>query len=173
MAVLSAKQLLLTQSCEAFVGRQDMPLMASLSGITQEEASWNPNAATPSIEQLVRHIAWAKSHYCKQGFGTGMILIDESVNADGDSADLPWEFPCGAAWGRQLAPGIEGAIRLLEQSHRVLTTCLESCSEDALEKPLPTNHGKSAANFFCVMLMHDIYHAGQIKTRRTLFQLRQ
>ena len=149
-----------------------MPLMSSLNGITQEEASWGPDESTPSIEQLVRHIAWAKSRFCQQGFGCAMTLIDERVNDDGDSADLAWEFPCGAAWGWQSAPGISGAIELLKQSHRILTQCLDMCSDEALEQPIPTNHGKSAANFFWIMVMHDLYHAGQIRTRRTLYRAR-
>jgi DinB superfamily len=169
--MLTAKQLLIKQTTEAFRGRPDMPLMASLEGITDEEASWRPDENLPTIEQIVRHIGWAKSRFCEQGFGTPMVLIDLSVNDDGDSPDLPWEFPCGAAWGCKLAGGIAGAIELLEKAHRVLTECLESCAEESLEKPIPTNHGKSAANFFWVMLMHDLYHAGQIRTRRTIFQV--
>jgi hypothetical protein len=98
--------------------------------------------------------------------------MTQSVNDDGDSAGLPQEFPCGAGWGCHAAPGITGAIGLLERAHRVLTECLESCSEDSLDKPIPTHHGKSAANFFWIMIMHDIYHAGQIRTRRTLFNVR-
>jgi hypothetical protein len=168
--MFSAKQLLLKQTVEAFSGRPDMPLMASLDGITQEEASWQPDESTPSIEQLVRHIAWAKSRYCCQGFGRTMVIVDEGVDDNGDSADLPAEFPCGAAWGTRLAAGIGEAVKLLEQSHRVLTECLESCSDEALERPIPTNHGKSAAHFFWIMLMHDLYHAGQIKTRRTMYR---
>jgi hypothetical protein len=69
-----------------------------------------------------------------------------------------------------LAAGIGGAIKLLEQSHRVLTECLESCSDEALEQPISAHHGKSAAHFFWIMLMHDLYHAGQIRTRRSLFR---
>src|ERR1700685_2361582 len=107
--MLTAKQLLLKQTAEAFKGRPDMPLMASLEGITQEEALWRPDESISSIEQIVRHVAWAKSRFCQQGFGTAMVLIDPSVNDDGDSADLPWEFPCGAAWGSSLASGITGA----------------------------------------------------------------
>jgi uncharacterized damage-inducible protein DinB len=168
----SAKDLLIKQTAEAFSGRPDMPMMAALAGITQQEASWRPDSSTPSIEQLVRHIAWAKSRFCQQGFGKPMILKDESVNDDGDSADLPQEFPCGAAWGGRAAPGIQGAVGLLERAHRVLTECLESCSEDSLDKPIPTRHGKSAMNFFWIMIMHDIYHAGQIRTRRTSFNAR-
>jgi hypothetical protein len=168
--MLTAKQLLLRQSAEAFRGRPDMPLMASLDGVTQDEASWQPEAAAPSIEQIVRHVAWAKSRFCQQGFATAMALIDNRVNGDGDFPGLPYEFPCGAAWGEELKSGISGAIELLEQSHRILTECLQACSDDALEKPIPAHHGKSAANFFWIMIMHDLYHAGQIRTRRTIYR---
>ena len=171
--MLTAKQLLVKQTTEAFRGRPDMPLMVSLEGITQEEASWRPDEATPTIEQIVRHIAWAKSRFCHQGFGTPMVIVDKDVNDDGDCADLPQEFPCGAAWGCTSAKGISEAIQLLERAHCVLTECLESCTEESLEKPIPTNHGKSAANFFWVMLLHDIYHAGQIRTRRTVYRVRK
>ena len=171
--MLTVKQLLIKQTAEAFRGRPDMPLMASLEGITQEEASWRPNETIPTIEQIVRHIAWAKSRFCQQGFGTLMVMIDKSVNDDGDSAELPDEFPCGAAWCCGSAKGIGEAIKLLEHSHRVLTECLEFSTEESLDKPIPTHHGKSAANFFWVMLMHDIYHAGQIRTRRTVYRARK
>ena len=99
-----------------------------------------------------------------------MVLIDDRVNGDGDFAGLPLEFPCGAAWGWESKPGIGGAIGLLEQAYRVLTECLEACTDDDLEKPIPTNHGESAANFFWIMVMHDTYHAGQIRTRRTVYR---
>jgi DinB superfamily len=170
---LSAKQLLLTQTAGAFTGRPDMPLMASLKDIAQAEASWQFDPTTPTIEQLVRHIAWAKNRFCQQGFGIEMVLIDESVNDDGDTPDLPYEFPCGAAWGRNLSPGIGGAIDLLQRAHQVLTECLDRCSAETLDQPIPAPHGKTAANFFWTMLMHDIYHAGQIRTRRSMYQAAQ
>jgi len=169
--MLTVKQLLLKQVSEAFKGRPDMPLMASLDGIAQTEASWQPDKSIPSIEQIVRHIAWAKSRYCHLGFGHQMPLRDDAVNDDGDHASLPQDFPCGAAWGWNLEPGIGGAIKLLEQSQKVMMESLESCAEEALEKPIAAPHGNSssAANFFWVMLMHDINHAGQIRTRRSIF----
>jgi hypothetical protein len=168
--MLTAKQLLLRQTAEAFRGRPDMPLIASLDGITQNEASWQPTPAAPSIEQIIRHVGWAKSRFCQQGFATAMVLVDEQVNDDGDFAGLPMEFPCGAAWGIESKPGIHGAIELLEQSHQVLTECLAACTDAALENPIPNHHGKSAANFFWIMIMHDLYHAGQIRTRRTIYR---
>jgi len=99
-----------------------------------------------------------------------MFLIDDAVTDDGDSADLPLEFPCGAAWGTHQAPGIQEAINLLKHSHDTLTKCLENCTEGSLDQPIPTRHGKSAAHFFWIMIMHDIYHAGQIRTRRTMYR---
>jgi uncharacterized damage-inducible protein DinB len=169
--MLTARQLLIKQTAEAFRGRPDMPLMAALDGITQLEASWQPDPNIPSIEQIVRHIAWAKSTFCHQGFKTPMVLIDPTVNDNGDSATVPDQFPCGAAWGCTASPGIAGAIELLEQSHRILTQCLEGCTDESLEQPIPTHHGKTAANFFWVMIMHDLYHAGQIRTRHSMYQI--
>lgn len=168
--MLTAKQLLLQQTAEAFRGRADMPLLASLDGISDAEAAWQPDSKTPSVEHLVRHIAWSKATYCRQGFGREMPLIDQAVSDDGDVADLPWEFPCGAGWGRVASPGITGAIALLEKSQLVLTGCLGLCADEALAQPIPNRHGKSAANFFWIMAMHDLYHAGQIRTRRTLYR---
>jgi hypothetical protein len=144
--------------------------MAALEGITQDEASWQPDGNTPSIEHVVRHVAWSKAIYCQQGFGTPILVTDDRLNADGDCPGIPWEFPCGAGWGSASAGGIVEAIRLLEQSHAILTGCLEACSEEALENPIPTRHGKSAAHFFWIMIMHDLYHAGQIRTRRTMYR---
>jgi hypothetical protein len=146
-----------------------MPLVAALDGTTQDEASWQPDPATPSIEQIVRHIAWSKSSFCHRGFGTAMPLVDPDVNGDGDSPGLPQEFPCGAGWGVRAKPGIGGAIGLLEEAQLIFRGCLQCLAEDVLDEPIPTHNGKSAANFFWVMLMHDVYHAGQIRTRRTLF----
>jgi uncharacterized damage-inducible protein DinB len=169
--MLTAKQILMRQAEEAFRGRPDMPLMAAVEGVTQEEASWRAGEGVPTIEEIVRHVAWAKSRFCERGFGTAMALIDPEVNGDGDSAGLPEEFPCGAAWGRKGAGGIEGAIGLLEKAQAVMIECLKGLSEEKLEEPIPTHHGKTAANFFWVMLMHDIYHAGQIRTRRTMYRV--
>jgi len=169
----SIKQLLLAQAALAFDGKSDMSLKSAIAGITQAEADWRPGPATPTIEQIVRHIAWSKSRFCHEGFATPMVLIDRHVNDAGDHADLPWDFPCGAAFGCELSPEIEGAIRLLEQSQSVFVRCLESCSEESLDRPVPTHHGKSAAHFFTTMLMHDLYHAGTIRTRRTMCRASQ
>ena len=53
---------------------------------------------------------------------------------------------------------------------------LEWCDTDWLPtvveslRPVPGRHGRSAAHLFWVLLMHDLYHAGQIRTRRTVYR---
>ncbi|MEX0776405.1 MAG: DinB family protein [Phycisphaeraceae bacterium] len=144
---MTAKQLLLKQTAEAFGDNDEMSLKASLWKITATEASWRPDEKVRTAEQIVRHVAWCKSWYCEQGFGTPMLAIDER------------------------ASNLEQAMTLLEESQRVLVQCLESCPEEKLAQPIPTKfHGELAAYFFWIMLMHDLYHAGQIRTRRTMFR---
>jgi DinB superfamily len=169
----NVKELLLKQTAEAFDGRSDMSIKAALEGITPDQAIWRADESMPTTEQLVRHVAWAKSHYCAKGFGAAMVLDDPNVNDDGDAEGIPWEFPCGAAYGSNIASGIEQAVELLDRSHRVLVQCLESCTEESLQQPIPNRHGKSAVHFFWIMIMHDAYHAGQIRTRRKLSQTQQ
>jgi len=186
--MLTVKQLLVTQLAQAFEGRPDMPLMASLAGVSEAEAAWRPGwdvtgseasrsqvspEPTPSIDEIVRHIAWAKSRFCQQAFGTPMIIDDRAVTPDGDSEGVPFEMPCGCLWGLTTHPGIDGAVTLLREAHAVMTRCLTDLEETKLDQPLPVRHGSSAWNFFWTMLMHDVYHAGQIRTRRTMYANRQ
>lgn len=164
----TAKDLLLVQLAQSFEGRKDMPLLATLDGITQEEASWQPTPMSPSVEQLARHIAWSAAVYCREAFGVPMPVDDPAVSPEGDTEGIPWEFPCGSGYGLKSHPGIGGAVELLKRAHGVMLECLRQLPEGALDEPLSTRHGKSAAHFFWIMTMHNLYHAGQIRTRRTL-----
>ena len=164
------KSLLLHQTDLPFSARPDMSLMACLKDITQSEADYRPSAGTPTTEHLIRHVAWTKSHDCHEAFGHPMVIEDPDTDYNtGDHPSLPHEFPCGSAWGQLQSPSVTGAIALLEQAHKNLVACLQAVPDELLDQPLPTRHGKSAAHFFSIMLIHDLYHAGQIRSRRTAF----
>ena len=61
-------------------------------------------------------------------------------------------------------------LALLDEAHAHLAGCLETCSEDDLDKPIPTQwHGESAAHFFWVMVMHRVSHAAQIRAIRRAY----
>jgi uncharacterized damage-inducible protein DinB len=143
--MLSVKDLLTKQTAEAFGTSDEMSLKSSLWQITQEEASWSPGPKRPSAEQIVRHVAACKSGYCHQGFGTPQLDISSEA-----------------------APNVQKSIELLEAAQQTLVQCLAGCSEEDLSRPIPVRfHGQSAAHFFWIMLMHDIWHGGQIRTRRS------
>ena len=143
---MSAKQLLLDQTNLAFDGDPELSLKASLKGVTNDLAARQLADETWTIEEIVYHLARCKIEYCKQGFGKWTIS---------------YERPMG---------DFEQMITLLDRSHEHLTDCLESFPESRLSEPLATqNHGQSAAHFFSVMIIHDISHAAQIRTRLRLF----
>ena len=59
---------------------------------------------------------------------------------------------------------------LLDKAHGNLVSCLEACSDEDLDRPIPTHsHGESAAHFFWIMAMHRISHAAQIRTIRRAY----
>lgn len=129
---------------DAYSAQDEMSLKAALLRTTPEEATFVPAPGIKTIQQLVVHIADCKVLYCSQGFGTHDVQMS--------------------------GPGISGAIAYLDAAQRIMERCLESCSEEDLAKPIKTrSHGQSAAHFFWIMAMHDIWHGGQIRTRRTLF----
>ncbi len=146
---MTAKDLLLHQTYLAFEGDPEMSLKASLQGVTDEIAARVLVDRSWSIEQIVYHVASVKINYCRQGFGR-------------------WRGDCEKPWGDFAA-----MLDLLDRAQAHLVSCLESCAAAQLEQPLATQyHGESAAHFFTVMLMHDISHAGQIRTRQRIFGTR-
>lgn len=149
--MLRVKQLLLKQTHAAFGGDDEMSIKAALWKITPQEADWRPGEAVRNAEEIVRHVAYWKAEYCHQGFGTPKPAPEKSATGD-----------------------IKQAVALLEDAHRTLVGCLEGCSEEDLARPIPTKcHGESSVNFFSVMIMHDTWHGGQIRTRRSTFRARR
>jgi hypothetical protein len=142
---MKAKELLVKQLHDAFSGDDEMSLQASLSDLSQEEASWRMNDTTWPIEEILYHVAACEIEYCRQGFGKG----------------LEYGKPFGE---------VEGMLDLLGEAHSHLVGCLEACSEDDLDKPIPTEwHGESAAHFFWIMIMHRVSHASQIRSIRRAY----
>lgn len=61
-------------------------------------------------------------------------------------------------------------LKVLNEAHVHLVSCLEACPEEGLDKPIPTAwHGESAAHFFWIMVMHRVSHAAQIRAIRRAY----
>jgi uncharacterized damage-inducible protein DinB len=142
---LNAKQLLLKQLHDAYSGDDEMSLQASLGDLSPEEASWRMNGTTWTIQEILYHVASCEIEYCRQGFGKGL------------------------EYGKPL-DDVEQMLELLDRAHMHLVGCLEACSEEDLDRPIPTHsHGESAAHFFWIMTMHRVSHAAQIRTIRRAY----
>jgi uncharacterized damage-inducible protein DinB len=140
------KNLLLLQTIDAFEKNPEMSLLSSLEDLSQKEAEWRLNDTTWSIEEILYHVASIKIFYCKQGFSK-------------------WNDPEEKPFG-----DISAMIEMNHKAYNHLLACLKSCSEEDLSKPIPTRcHGATAANFFWIMIMHDINHGAQIKTIRRAY----
>lgn len=167
--MLTPRDILLYHLAQSFEGRKDMTLMGVLEGVTEQEAAWRPGPLAPSIGELLRHVAWSASVYCRDAFGVPMVAEDPGVTPEGDTEGIPWEFPCGSGFGRQSHPGLAGAIDLARRAQSLLVECLSGLGDEQLDQPINNRHGKTAAHFFWIMTMHNVYHAGQIRTRRTAY----
>jgi hypothetical protein len=65
---------------------------------------------------------------------------------------------------------VKQLLTLLDRAHALLVRCLDECSEEALDEPIPTQwHGESAAHFFWIMVLHRASHAAQIRTLRRAY----
>ncbi|MCC7406801.1 MAG: DinB family protein [Phycisphaeraceae bacterium] len=147
---MTLKELLLNQTHLAYHADEEMSLKASLWKVTEDMASQRLTEGTPTIAQIVHHVAHWKIEYCRQGFSR-------------------WQGPIPPATGK-----LQDAIALLERAQAHLLECLESCSDADLANPVPIQfHGRSAAHFFTVMLIHDVSHASHIRSRRRLAQRKE
>ena len=142
---MNVKELLLKQLDDVYSGDDEMSLHASLGDLAPEEAARRLNDTTWTVAEILYHAASCEIEYCRQGFGQG-IEYDKPLD------DLP------------------RLLDLLERAHGLLVRCLQGCSLDALDQPIPTRwHGESAAHFFWIMILHRASHAAQIRTLRRAF----
>lgn len=140
------KDLLIMQTIDAFEVDPEMSLLSSVQNLTQPESEWKLNETTWTIEEILYHVASCKILYCQQGFAR-------------------WSEPVEKPFGN-----IQAMLELNRKAHDHLLSCLQQCSEEDLSKPIPIRcHGKTAANFFWIMLMHDVNHGAEIKMIRRAY----
>jgi uncharacterized damage-inducible protein DinB len=142
---MTAKELLRKQLYDCYSGDDEMSLQASLGDLTAEEAAWRLNDRSWTIAEILYHLYSCEIEYCKQGFG-------QSVPYNKPLDDVP------------------ALLALLDQVQALMLRCVDACTEEALDRPIPTQwHGESAAHFFWIMVMHRVSHAAQIRTIRRAY----
>ena len=126
----------------AFEKDEEMSLMETVSAVKPDHLALRLNDGGWSVEEILKHVGFWKSEYCRQGF---------------EIAASEWEWPEG---------DLGGMAKALRTAHKHMCACLEACSEEDLAKSILTRfHGETAAHFFSVMAMHDISHAVEQRER--------
>ena len=136
--------LLLHQTRLAFDVNDKMSLKASLTGVTDEVADWQPNALDATIAGIVWHVAWCKLWYCEQAFGKLPVSLDEPSS-------------------------YTGKVERLDQAQEHLIRCIEGCSAEWFDKPVATKfHNTSGAHLLTILAIHDVSHGSSIRARKRL-----
>lgn len=139
-----SRDLLLHQTRLAFDGDQEMSLKASLNGVTEEIAHWQPPGLEMTVASIVWHVAWCKLWYCEQAFGELPLSLDEPAS-------------------------YTETLERVDKAQEHLLSCLESCDDEWLAKPVQTKfHNESGAHLFTILAIHDVSHGASIRARRRL-----
>lgn len=147
---MTLKDFLERQARWAYEEDPEMSLQAAIDDLTAEELCWRAAPDLWTIGEILYHLASAKIEYCRQGFGQWQGEVRRCVD----------ELPV--------------LLELLDRAQFHLLECLASCTEETLGHPVRTRyHGSSAAEFFGVMIAHDVAHAAQIRALRRRYGSRQ
>jgi hypothetical protein len=149
--------LLLQLQDRAFRSSPWHSLLGSLSGISEEVFNYTPPRFSGfpwmdgSIRSILYHVTGDKLVQFSQAFGDGSVT---------------WENLSIAK------RGLATMTRGLEEAHEPLVRTLESFEKEDLQRKVKTWGGKrmTALQFFFMLIEHDLYHAGQIRTMRNLLE---
>ncbi|GIV02847.1 MAG: hypothetical protein KatS3mg015_1677 [Fimbriimonadales bacterium] len=150
-------ELLLQLQDRAFRSSPWHSLLGSLTGISEEVFNSTPRRFSGfpwmdgSIRSIVYHVTGDKLVQFSQAFGDGSVTWDSLSIAKSDLTTM---------------------LRELEAAHEPLVRTLRSLTQDDLSRKVRTWGGKkmTTLQFFLMLIEHDLYHAGQIRTMRNLLE---
>lgn len=151
-------ELLLTLQERAFRSSPWHSLLNSLDGIPPEMFSRAPDRHSGfpwmdgSVRDIVYHVAGDKFVQHSQAFSDGSLTWDNVPVTRGP---------------------IEAMLKHLFDAHALLVEALKQQTDETLTRKVRTWGGKrmSVRNFFLMLIEHDLYHAGQIRMLRNLYEI--
>jgi len=133
-------------------------LSSALRGVSAEEAAWCPGPDRPSIWALTLHCAYWKRRVIERVSGTELDI--PRLERDWSGA---LTIPDDDAW--------RADRRLLGRMHREILEAVRALSSGDLERPGP-GQKRTRIQHLRGVALHDIYHAGQIRLLRKLYEAR-
>lgn len=151
---------LVWQLDQSFEGKPEHSLMANLSSVTSETLDVLPPGGGRTLRDLIVHCASVKRMHVNHAFGEG---------------DLTW----WTTWDHEGAledAGLEDLTAWLRRAHGEAQAAVASLqSDEELFVERATHWGELRETRFLIdaILIHDIYHAGEINHLRGLLQTKR
>ncbi len=148
---------LVWQLDQCFEMKPEHSLIGNLSSVTAEELDKLPPSGGRTIRDLITHCASVKLMHTNHAFGDRETTWATTWDGDGDLEDAPFEALLD--WMRRAHARAQEAMRTLKDDSELL-----------VERR--THWGELRASRLIVdaILIHDIYHAGEINHLRGLLQ---
>ena len=138
----------------AYEDDDEHSLLANLASVRDEDWERLPEGGARSIAEIVRHAAAVKFAYESNAFGDATISWEVAV-----------DMSAGLAPARLMAH--------LDIGHRRVMTsvsALEDDSELLVERRAHWGELRETRRLLSTLLVHDLYHAGEINHLRSLLQ---
>lgn len=143
---------------DVFDGDPHHSLLANLRRLRDEDWTSLPQGGGRSIADILEHVGWAKWMYQDYAFGSGTLRGDQP--------------PLVPSAGARSRPRDELLVWLRE-GHRRWLDSVRSLGDDVeLERERLTVWGQRlpTRKIISIMIVHDVYHAGEINHLRALVQ---
>lgn len=154
-------------------------LCESLDGLTDEEYKWRPTPDTLTLDQLLPPEAedW-RTYYAKFPTPPPLSTIEHKIGHLATCKLMYAEYAFGEGrlswgWSDLRVPRTLDAMRAyLGDAHRTLRGYLDGLVDIDLRTLQKTNWGEQwpAERILWVIIAHDCYHAGQIRTMRAFYR---
>jgi uncharacterized damage-inducible protein DinB len=127
-----------------------VPLMDAISGLTAEQASWQPTENSHSIWQIVNHVTFWNQWVLDRLQG---IVHDAAYIRNDETFGNPGEAMNETSWR-------EAVERVRAVCHKMRETVLQ-LDDSQLEQPYD-DEGTPVKVVLADLALHDAYHIGQI-----------
>lgn len=134
-------------------------LAGSIRGVDSAKAAWRPGPGRPSIDEIVLHCAYWK-HRVLRRVAPASVQVGAFPRGGRNWFAAPAHLT-SAAW--------RGDVALLKRTHAALLEAASALDDRALERP-GTGQKRSRRHNLEGIAFHDVYHAGQIRLVRKLYE---
>lgn len=151
---------LVWQLDQSFEGKPEHSLMANLSSVTSETLDLLPPGGGRTLRDLIVHCASVKRMHVDHAFGAGELTWWTTWDGEAKLEDA----------------GLAELMAWLRRAHTEAQTAVAALSNDEeLWAQRKTHWGELRETRFLIdaILIHDIYHAGEINHLRGLLQAKR